>query len=439
MAEFLQRGGGTRDVVGARRADGEEFWIDSRGTVIDFEDERVVCLLARDVTQRLLAEREREQLQRLESLGVLAGGIAHDFNNLLTGIGGRVSLASAYASEVGELPRILAEAEEAIQQASRLTQQLLTFAKGGEPVMERVDLAALVQSEANFASGGSTLRFEYDIEDDLWAVTADPGQIRQVVHNLVINARQATEDRGTVVMVLSNVDIEADDPSALPPGRYVELRLTDDGPGIPAEIADRVFEPYFSTKESSGLGLATVHSITSRHSGMVTITSPPGSGATITIRLPAADLNTIASDEERGADDPPRTEDCSSLRVLVLDDDPSLLTLMKDMLRLLGHEVDAARHGEKALQICRTALDAGQPYDAAFLDLTIAGGIGALEIGEALMDLAPGMTVFLMSGYNNEGVLADPSAARFAGFVPKPFGLGDLRRTLQAVGRPSLR
>ena len=144
--------GESRRVVVARRADGEEFWVDSHGTVIEVDNERFICLVARDATQRLQLERERETLQRLESLGVLAGGIAHDFNNLLTGIGGRLSLASSYAGGVGELPRLLAEAEAAVKQASRLTDQLLTFAKGGEPVMERVDLAALVESEVTFAS-----------------------------------------------------------------------------------------------------------------------------------------------------------------------------------------------------------------------------------------------------------------------------------------------
>ena len=431
--------GESRRVVVARRADGEEFWVDSHGTVIEVDNERFICLVARDATQRLQLERERETLQRLESLGVLAGGIAHDFNNLLTGIGGRLSLASSYAGGVGELPRLLAEAEAAVKQASRLTDQLLTFAKGGEPVMERVDLAALVESEVTFASSGSTLRSRLHVDDDLWAVTADPGQIRQVVNNLVINARQATQGEGSIEVVLCNVDVEADDPSALPPGRYVELRVTDDGPGIPADIIDRVFEPYFSTKDGSGLGLATVHSITARHDGLITIDSPPGSGATITIRLPAADEETIASDDEARVVVEPSTTDRTPLRVLVMDDNPSLLRLMDDMLSALGHQADPAARGEDALQLCRTALDVGQLYDAALLDITIKGGMGGLETGKALMDLSPDIPVFLMSGYSEDGIQADPLSEGFAGFIPKPFSIDDLRRTLQTLRQESPR
>ena len=430
---MLETGGGEQGVMGARRADGTEFHVDSIVSVIHANGETVLCLMSNDVTLRLLQERQAELDKRVQSLGVLAGGIAHDFNNLLAGISGRLSLASAYAGRVGELPRLLTEAEQAVEQASRLTNQLLTFATGGKPVEERVDLKTLVQSEAAFASVGSAMRFYYDIEDDLRAVTADPGQIRQVIQNLVINAREAMDGTGSIEVVLCNHDVEAGNSSALPPGRYVELRLTDDGPGIPAEVLDRVFEPYFSTKESSGLGLATVHSVMARHDGTVTVASPPGSGATFTIRLPADNGDTIATHDEAGVVDALGEMDHAPLRVLVMDDNLSLLGLLEEMLTVLGHEAEVAEHGEQALQLYRTALDSGQPYDAAILDVTIEGGMGGLETGQALLEMAPHTPVLLMSGYSEDGITANPDEFGFSGFMPKPFGLDDVRRHLQAL------
>lgn len=433
LRTYVDQGGGPRGVVEGRRADGEGFWVDTCTAILGSGDERIVCLIARDVTQRLENEREREKLQRLESLGVLAGGIAHDFNNLLAGIGGRLSLASTYAGRVGELPRLLAEAEQGVEQASRLTAQLLTFAKGGDPVTERVDLATLVKTESQFASTGSTTRFRYDIEDDLPDVLVDPGQIRQVVQNLVINARQAMGGKGSIEVVLRNIDVEAGDSSNLPPGPYVELRVTDEGPGIPAEVLDRVFEPYFSTKDSSGLGLATVHSIMARHAGSVTVDSPPGSGASFTIRLPVSDEKTVVPDDEAGGGVPLDGTDQVSMRVLVMDDNLPLLGLLGEMLHALGHEAGTAEHGEQALQLYRAALEAEQPYDAAILDLTIEGGMDGLETGRALLEMAPHLPVFLMSGYSESGISDNPQALGFAGFMSKPFTLNDVRDALSVL------
>lgn len=402
----------------------------------------VVLLLMID-RRRRRTEQEQEQLrdrfqqaQKLESLGVLAGGIAHDFNNLLTGIGGRLSLASSYAGAVGELPRLLGEAEEAVGQASRLTDQLLTFAKGGQPVTERVDLEELVRRVATFASAGSATRLRWDIDKDLWAAHVDPGQIGQVVQNLVINARQAMDGHGQIHVVLRNLVIGPYDDASLQAGRYVELRVTDDGPGIPAGILERIFEPYFSTKESSGLGLATTHSIVTNHGGTIKVDSLPTSGTTFTIRLPASDKaedgQTLAPEDEPAAVNARTATGDALLRVLVMDDNPSLLRLVEEMLVAMGHEAHGVEHGEKALQDFHEALDSGQPFDAAILDLTIEGGIGGMKTGEELLEVVPDLPIFLMSGYSEEGI-PEPEAMGFKGFLPKPFNVGDLRRMLETV------
>ena len=434
--KLLRAGGGDQGVMRVIRADGVELKFDTRAIVIDSDGERSMCLVSRDLTEQLQAEQERVQLQRLESLGVLAGGIAHDFNNLLTGIGGRLSLASSYAGAVGELPRLLGEAEEAVGQASRLTDQLLTFAEGGQPVTERVDLEELVRRVATFASAGSATRLRWDIDKDLWAAHVDPGQIGQVVQNLVINARQAMDGHGQIHVVLRNLVIGPYDDASLQAGRYVELRVTDDGPGIPAGILERIFEPYFSTKESSGLGLATTHSIVTNHGGTIKVDSLPTSGTTFTIRLPASDKaedgQTLAPEDEPAAVNARTATGDALLRVLVMDDNPSLLRLVEEMLVAMGHEAHGVEHGEKALQDFHEALDSGQPFDAAILDLTIEGGIGGMKTGEELLEVVPDLPIFLMSGYSEEGI-PEPEAMGFKGFLPKPFNVGDLRRMLETV------
>ncbi|MEW6221500.1 MAG: PAS domain S-box protein, partial [Thermodesulfobacteriota bacterium] len=273
-----------------RRADGGSFAAHLVASLVRDEAGVPICRMASfiDVSERKRIEEERFRIEKLESVGVLAGGIAHDFNNLLTAILGNLSLGLRLAGADSGLQPLLADARQAALRARDLTRQLLTFARGGTPVRRRVAVAALLQEAAAFAVHGSNVRLRFRIASDLWAAEVDEGQISQVMHNLVINADQAMPDGGLVTVTADNCQLGADSGLSLPAGRYLRLTVADEGPGIPAEVLPRIFDPYFTTKEAgSGLGLATVHTIINRHGGRVSVSSQPGQGTVFSILLPA--------------------------------------------------------------------------------------------------------------------------------------------------------
>lgn len=433
--ELLDERGGLTPPQQVRRADGTSLAMQWDMIVVGEEDERFVCVWGRDLS----TVRREENLQRLASLGNVAGGIAHDFNNALSGISGRLSLAELEASGEGELPRLLAEAQKAVDRASQLTKQLLTFAKGGKPEIKRVEIASLVAAEAEFAVAGSGLQIHYSVEDDLWDVAGDRVQLAQVVENLVCNAIQATGGKGSMAVSLRNVEVQDDDGPRAEMRRYVELEFSDDGPGVPPEVRDQIFDLYFSTKNSSGLGLAIVQSVVHDHGGFVSFDSVQGSGATFTIRLPAHAEDTIDAGEESSVPEVsgvPEVMEMSvgqSLRALVMEDDDFLRLLMRDLFLVLGHQVDVASDGDQALLLFQAALDSGEPYDVAVLDVTIRGGVGGQETGNALLERQKDLPIFLMSGYHEIDLASSFGDSGFRGFLKKPFSLDTLRNALQTV------
>ncbi len=241
-----------------------------------------------DVTERRRLESELLNMRKLESLGVLAGGIAHDFNNILTGILGNLSLAREQVEAGSELRELVDEAEQAAKRARALTQQLLTFSKGGAPVKQVLSVRAVVEEAATFALRGAAVRGQFSSGDGLWAVEADPGQLAQVVQNLVINAVQAMPQGGAIGVTCDNVELGASSAVPLGAGRYVRISVRDEGSGIPPEHLPRIFDPYFTTKQTgSGLGLATVYAIVRKHGGHVAVSSRLGGGTTFDVWLPA--------------------------------------------------------------------------------------------------------------------------------------------------------
>ncbi len=399
-------------------------------TVVEWGSERYACVVGRDLTEFLREE-------RLEALSLLAGGLAHDFNNILMHIRGSLSLASHKVGPTGEVAGLLRQAKEALGRATGLTGQLLTFAKGGAPMKQPVQLEDLLRTEVRFASAGSRTRIDFDVEDGLWMVSADPGQLRQMTINLALNAIQAMDGSGSIEIALENVQFTDEDTSELPPGRYVKIRFADSGPGIPAEDIGRIFKPYFSTKLSSGLGLTGVRSIVRRHGGRVVADSPPQSGACFTIWLPVEAEETASSDVKMDLPNGPLSIPAtSSLRVLVMDDDARVRTLMEEMLQALNHDVEVAGDGEEALELHRAALDSDRPFDVALLDVTNRLGMNGLDAGLALLEVQPSLPILLMSGYNQEAVAASHHMSQFAGYLAKPFGLRDVRAALKSLQSP---
>jgi PAS domain S-box-containing protein len=386
----------------------------------------------RDISHIARAEHERAKAAHLQSIGVLAGGLAHDVNNILMGIVGNLSLAeSLVRPEETALATRLNHASAACARARGVTSQLLTFAKGGAPIKTTSSVRDLVVECSRFALSGSPVAARFTIDDHLWAADVDLDQIGQVVHNLVLNALQAMPRGGVVDISLANQELVSDAPEAmtgLAPGRYVRLIVQDQGHGIPPDKLDRIFDPYFTTKEfGSGLGLAITYSIVHAHGGSITVDSQPGLGARFTILLPASARVVVPE-----AIQPATVVRRQGGRVLLMDDDEMVAEVAQEMLQSLGYIAEATPSGEVAIERFRAAEDRGEPFDVVILDLTVAGGMGGAEAVGHIRNIRPNVTVYVTSGYTDDSVLARFRDYGFNGVLPKPFGVADLRRVLNA-------
>jgi PAS domain S-box-containing protein len=379
-----------------------------------------------DLTERRRLESELLTMRKLESLGVLAGGIAHDFNNLLMGILGNVSLAREELANPAEATALLREAEQATLRARALTQQLLTFSRGGVPVKKVIAVRTVVEESSRFALSGSSVRAEHDFAQDLWAVEADAGQLGQVVHNLVLNAAQAMPHGGVIRVSTANVQLAAGQVPALPAGAYVRIEVVDHGEGISPEHLQRIFDPYFTTKAGGhGLGLASVYSITKKHGGHVSVTSSRGEGSTFTVYLPA----TAQAVAEPARVEPPAPSPRRG-RVLVMDDEPAVRKVAMLMLSRLGYDVEGAADGEEAVERFRAAREQGRAFDLLIMDLTVPGGIGGAEAMQRIRELQPTAVGVATSGYSNDPVMASFAEYGFAGTVAKPYTVADLTQAV---------
>jgi nitrogen-specific signal transduction histidine kinase/ActR/RegA family two-component response regulator len=385
-------------------------------------------LVLRDITQRARLEDELLRASKLESVGVLAGGIAHDFNNLLTVMMGNLTLAMLDAQVMASAGKWLQEAERGALRARELTGQLLTFAKGGEPVRQAISLPELVREAAAFALHGSSVRSEITQASDLWPANADQGQIGQVVQNLVLNAVQAMPDGGVVRLNLQNEELEGDAVRAMSPGRYLRLTIADSGTGIRPEHLGRIFDPYFTTKQTgNGLGLATVYSIVRKHEGQVEVESELGRGTTFRIWLPAAaELRSVADAE-------PELVAARTGRILFMDDEEAIRDMTCALLTRLGYSVTAVNDGEAVIKAYKAAKQVCRPYDAVLMDLTIPGGMGGREAMQELLKFDPQVKGIVSSGYSSDPVMADYQEFGFRARVAKPYRVQDLAKALRTV------
>ncbi|MBV9126559.1 MAG: PAS domain S-box protein, partial [Verrucomicrobia bacterium] len=393
-----------------------------------------VVLVFRDTTDELRLEEERLKASKLESVGLLAGGIAHDFNNVLMSILGNISLAKARMEKAPatqpDLTGILEKAENACLYATDLTRQLLTFAKGGSPIKQTASLAEIVQEAVQFALHGSHLRASFALPEDLHPVDVDRNQFRQVLDNLVINAIQATVERGqTLDISAANVRVREDEPVVgLKPGEYVRVSIKDTGVGIAPEALSKIFDPYFTTKEQgTGLGLATAYSIIKKHDGLLLAESELGKGSTFHVYLPAS-VETVPTPEPE-----PGTTPLGEGRVLLMDDEPLLLELVAEMLEYLGYQVTKAHEGSAALEQFIAARKEGRPFAAVIVDLTVPGGMGGYETVQLMHEIDPHVRAIVSSGYSSDPIMANYRMHGFRGFIAKPYQTDELARVLHKV------
>jgi signal transduction histidine kinase/CheY-like chemotaxis protein len=385
--------------------------------------------LTRYVADSKKAEAERLRAQKLESLGVLAGGIAHDFNNILTAILGNLSIARQ-ARPGDDLAEVLRDAEKAALSAKGLTHQLLTFSRGGAPIRKVVSLQDVLREAARFALRGAKARAEFSIPADLWTASVDEDQIRQVVHNLVLNADQAMPEGGVLALIARNFELAEGEGIPLRAGQYVSIAIRDTGVGLSPEHLDRVFDPYFTTKRSgNGLGLTSSYAIVKKHDGHLAVESKLGRGTTFTVYLPASQER-VARPEVEGA------TALGSGRVLVMDDEEVVRAAAGRMLARLGYEVELARDGDEALRAYTAASAGGRPFDVVVMDLTIPGGVGGEEAMRRLAALDPQARGIVSSGYSTDPVMADFRAHGFCCVLRKPYSIEDLGRAVAEAVAP---
>jgi len=385
--------------------------------------------LIRDITEHKKLEEDRLRLSKLESIGVLAGGIAHDFNNMLAGIMTTMSLAKMDPNIRMETYEGLTEAERVCLQAKRLTQQLLTFSRGGTPVKELVSITEFIKDTATFALRGSSVRCDISIEDDLWNVRIDEGQISQVIGNIVINAAQAMPQGGVISIRAENINYEMDN-LPLRNGMYVKIKIEDEGIGIPEEHLSRIFDPYFTTKQKgSGLGLATAYSIIKSHGGFIDVESELGKGSRFYIYIPASEKRVLQRKSEREK----RAEARSRARVLIMDDEAIIRKSVGRALMRMGYDVEYATDGQEAIEIYTKAREENRVFDLVIMDLTVPGGMGGKEAIKRLKDIDPDVRAVVSSGYSNDPVMSEFTNYGFRGVISKPYTIEDLAETLYKV------
>ncbi len=416
-----------------KKKNGKLYWESASISPIFNEKRKKInyVKVAEDITEKKKIEEELQKMSKLKSIGTLAGGIAHDFNNILTGIYGNISLAKMEISEEHPGYRYLNETERSINRATKLTKQLLTFSKGGSPITKDVDLAKLIKETITFDLSGSNVKPVFNFADNLIRAKIDEGQIQQVFSNLAINADQASPEGGHLYISVENLLLQENDIYNLKPGKYLKTTIQDEGTGIEKKYLNKVFDPYFTTKQSgSGLGLATTYSIIQKHNGHLEIESEIGTGTTFTIYLPGM-ISQISKEEKITQAASPEMN--KSAKILIMDDEEVIRALSSEMLKLMGYQTDTVLDGSQAIEKYKTSIESGDPYDLIIMDLTIPGGMGGEETIKHILKINPDVKVIVSSGYSSDALMGDFHKKGFKGVVAKPYTFNELKETLHRV------
>jgi len=433
LLEVMKRGEALNAEKVFKAKDGREVPVLLAASVLyDAEDVRGVVCTAHDLTERKKMEEAVLAARKLESVGLLASGIAHDFNNFLTAILGNIEVAKLSAAPGSVSLERLEAAGQATLRARDLTQQLLTFSRGGAPVKKAVNIADVVKDSAQLAVSGSAVKFEMSVPEPPWPVMADEWQMGRVVHNIIINAIAAMPGGGTLRVAVENAIPSPEEAPSLAGSKCVRITFEDTGTGIAADNLSRVFDHYFTTRpDGVGLGLAVSRSIVVKHGGHIGVRSPAGGGAVFTVYLPASD----GKAEEAASRESPEASLAGSGRILVMDDEEMVRDVAGEMLIALGYEVDFARDGREALEKYRMAMEGGMRFDMVILDLTVPGGMGGAEAVRKLRELDPEVKAVASSGYSADPVMAEFEEHGFSDVVAKPYRLDELGRALRGLKR----
>lgn len=413
----------------AKRKNGELFWVEVALKFTEFHGKRFIIAAVRDISDRKQVEEELIKIKKLESIGVLAGGIAHDFNNILAAILGNISLANLLLKpDEVKVHSLLQEAEKASLRAKGLTQQLLTFSKGGEPVKSLASISDVIMDSTEFILRGSDVKCEYSFPDDLWHAEIDRGQISQVIQNIILNSSQAMPEGGIITIHCENYVYNGTLTLPIAAGDYIKVSLVDRGVGIPRDLLDKIYDPYFTTKhEGNGLGLAVTHSIIIQHKGHIAADSKQGQGTTVTIYLPAFKQKKLKEQKEEPL------PVGGKAKILFMDDDKMVRTMANEMLSHYGYEVFLAQDGQEAITLYRESLKDGAHIDLVIMDLTVPGGMGGKEAIKEIIAANPQVKAIVSSGYSNNPIMANYGEYGFSAAVSKPYRQEELIKVINRI------
>jgi len=408
--------------------DGENFFFDSR--LVRFGENKFLAIV-RNISEKKKRDEEAIRSHKLESLGIFAGGIAHDFNNILSAIVGCISLARIKIDNKEKAIKLLEEAEKAGLRARRLTEQLLAFSKGGNPVKQITSIIDVVMESADFIMSGSKTALNYNIEPDVQKVDIDKGQIGQVIQNIILNASQAMPSGGVINISVRNQTILEENPISIQEGPYVAIEIKDEGSGIESKNLKKIFDPYFTTKnDGNGLGLTICHSIIKRHGGGIDVESVPGKGSIFTIYLPSC--CDVQSEKEKTPEFK-SSRNLNNISIIIMDDEPQLRYIMKEVLTDEGAKIFTVSNGSEAVDLFEKMASSGQPVDLIIADLTIRGGMGGLEAIRIIRELGLPFKAIVISGYSNDPVMSDFKSYGFDAYIAKPFTSEDLLAVVKKI------
>ncbi|MCB2181537.1 MAG: PAS domain-containing protein [Desulfobulbaceae bacterium] len=414
--------------------DGTLRWVHERGQAKYDSNGNPLWLdgVIADITEQKRIKEELQKIKNIESLGTFAGGIAHDFNNLLMAIFGNIEMAGDTLSPSSIESQFLRASLRSLDKAKKLTGQLLTFARGGAPVIQATSFKDLIEEAEKNILKEPNIKTTLTFSDDLWLVSIDQKQMNQVLYNLFTNAKEAMPDGGNFFIYGENCEIE-ENGSPLAPGKYVKITVQDEGRGIAPDILPKVFDPYFSTKtkgadKGTGLGLAVCLSIITKHKGRISAESTPGKGTTFTILIPASQHDAEKSDKSTTKQ---KTPQATGRRILVLEDEKEVSQVVGRMLKRLGYEFEIVEDGRNAVELYQKAFLSDAPFDIVLLDLTIHGGMGGRETMRHLREIDPKIKAIVASGYADDIVVSNFEEYGFLASLEKPYTLDSLTNLLK--------
>jgi signal transduction histidine kinase len=407
----------------ASRKDNTTFLAQVSAAAVKNEKGALICLMSSslDITAKHEMELQLRQAYKMEAIGTLAGGIAHDFNNILSAILGYAEIAQIFVSGNTQADNAIQQVLKAGNRAKNLVAHILTFSRGSEMSQVPVEIGKVVNEALQLlrASIPTTIEIQSDIDPNCGTIIADPTQIHQVMMNLCTNAAHAMEDTGGLLKVsLKPVDLPNDEivrESHLKPGTYIYLSISDTGPGIEPAIIERIFDPYFTTKEvgkGSGMGLAVVKGIVNSHDGVIKVTSELGKGAVFQVFFAKTEEDTLQEDEDQ------IILPTGNEHILVIDDDKSIVEMNRLILEQLGYKVTCQTSSTGALEIFRMNSD---EFDLVLTDYTMPNITGE-SLAKEMLKIKPDIPIILCTGYSSK---IDSDKARVAGI--KAFAMKPLR------------